>query len=81
MNINHERKEILTNLGSDAYVLFQFYIEHLTEHQEMARDIMVAEHLGWNKCKAKRYRDRLTNNDNHIDYYKKVITDYYPSST
>ena len=70
------RKEILTSLGSSAYVLFQFYIEYLTEHQEIARDTEVARQLGWTTKKAKRYRDRLTKAN--PNYYEKVITDYYP---
>lgn len=70
------RKEILTSLGSSAYVLFQFYIEYLTEYQEMARDTEVAKQLGWPVSKTKRYRDRLTKSN--PNYYEKVMTDYYP---
>lgn len=73
MEVNQERQAIQDQLGLNAYVLFQFYRKWLTTHRGIAKDIEAAEHLGWNKCKVKRWRDRLTKNN--PDYYHKVIVD------
>ena len=67
------RRRILSDCGSDAYVLFLAYQEYHSEYDSMPSDIVVSNSFGWSASKVKRLRDKLY--DATTNYYHLVILD------
>ena len=65
------RRRILTDCGSDAYVLFLIYQEYHSEYDDMPSDIVVSNSIGWSTSKVKQLREKLY--DATTNYYRLVI--------